>query len=330
MRAACVSEKAREVLKEVVSGREVIGCDYRTVDNARMNRCTLALLICLLTPTAHAWNAAGHRLVTLIAWEQLSSTTKSQIMQSLSTHPDYPRWQEKAKSDLPQAILAEASTWPDAIRQDPRYYDESHEEPSAAIPGLPDNARHKQWHYVEIDAQGKVIAGEIDRQIDRISHLLRSTRQNEQISYHIPWLLHLVADIHQPLHVGNGLDEGGNLFEMENPLKPRRPFINLHTFWDELPGPYSLRGKRLENQAQALVDRNKPATQGKISDWRRESRALHRDAYPDKQGSLLPMADEAFQLRAQRIAEQRLVDAGFRLGRLLEQIFTARVSRETQ
>jgi hypothetical protein len=159
--------------------------------------------------------------------------------------------------------------------------------------------------------------------------LLRSTRQNSEIAYTLPWLLHLVADIHQPLHVGNGQDEGGNQFEIENPLTPRRPFGNLHSYWDDLPGPSSLRGKRLENLARELVDRNQPSAQGRVSDWRRESRELHAQAYPDQQGSLLPIITEDFQIRARRIAEQRLVDAGFRLGRLLEQIFSVRVSRET-
>jgi hypothetical protein len=308
---------------------EDIGRDYRTGDNGRMKRCTLALLICLLTQSAYAWNAAGHRLVALIAWEQLSPATQAQISQSLAIHPDYPRWQEKAKSTLPQAILAEAATWPDSIRNDPRFYDETRETPRPPIPGWPDNARHKQWHYVDFDAQGKVIGGEIDRQIERISHLLRSTRQNEEITYYLPWLLHLVADIHQPLHVGNGQDEGGNLFEIENPLTPHRPFSNLHSYWDDLPGPSSLRGQRLENQAKELVDRNTPPNQGTVNDWRRESRELHRNAYPEKQGSLLPTITEDFQIQVRRIAEQRLVDAGFRLGRLLEQIFSARVSRET-
>ena len=61
----------------------------------------------------------------------------------------------------------------------------------------------------------------------------------------LPWLLHLVADIHQPLHVGLDGDEGGNKVEIENPFNKRLPFTNVHTYWDDLPGPPWLRGKRL-------------------------------------------------------------------------------------
>jgi hypothetical protein len=96
--------------------------------------------------------------------------------------------------------------------------------------------------------------GELDQQIERLSQLLRSTRKNEQITYALPWLLHLVADIHQPLHVGREGDAGGNEVEIENPFNKRLPFSSLHTYWDDLPGPPWLRGKRLEKNTNRLLD----------------------------------------------------------------------------
>ena len=53
-------------------------------------------------------------------------------------------------------------------------------------------------------------------------------------------------------------------------------------------------------------------------------------AYPDAVGSLLPIITEEFNGRAHAIAERRIVDAGYRLGRLLQATISARVSRETQ
>lgn len=306
-----------------------MGIDYRTVDNGRMKRSIFALLICLLSPVALAWNAAGHRLIALIAWQQMQMSTQQEITSALRAHPDYQRWLEKAGPDKPAAIFAEAANWPDTLRNDPRFYDETRDTPTPPIPGLPDQARHKRWHYVDVDAQGKTAQGELDRQIDALAHLLRSTRDTEQISWALPWLAHLVGDIHQPLHVGFAADEGGNLFEIENPLRGRQPFSNLHSYWDDLPGPSSLRGPRLEKLAALLVDRHPPPIQGNTTLWRDESHARLKEAYPETPGSLLPIITEAFDQKARLIAEQRITAAGYRLGRWLDKIFSRSVSRET-
>ena len=64
--------------------------------------------------------------------------------------------------------------------------------------------------------------------------------------------------------------------------------------------------------------------------WRDESHRLRASAYPDAAGSLLPIVTEDFNRRAHAIAERRIVDAGYRLGRLLEMNLGAGVSRGTQ
>lgn len=294
-----------------------------------MRRCVLTLLICLFAPTAQAWNAAGHRLVAEIAWRQMSTATQAQISNVLRQHPDYPRWIEKARSTAPAALFAEASTWPDSIRNDPRYDDEPSATPSPAIAGLFDQARHKNWHYVDLNTQGKAVAGELDRQIERLSHVLRSTRDAAEMSYALPWLLHLLGDIHQPLHVGHAEDEGGNQFAIENPFKPRQPFGNLHSFWDDLPGPSGLRGQRLAKRASELLASQPAPRQGNVALWRQESRQLLAEAYPPTAGSLLPIITEEFLQHAQAIADRRIVAAGYRLGHLLESLFRSGVSRET-
>ncbi len=295
--------------------------------------CTLAFVLAFVlacTPAlAHAWNAAGHRLTASIAWQQLSAPSRDFVAAALARHPDHPRWVEKAKSAEAADIFAEASTWPDDIRNDPRFYNEEREPPTPPLPGLNDTARHKRWHYVDLGDDGKARAGEIDQQIERLSQLLRSTRKNEQISFALPWLLHLVADIHQPLHVGRDGDEGGNGVEIENPFNKRLPFSNLHTYWDDLPGPPWLRGKRLEKNAARLLENFPAPAQGNVRQWKEESHRLLADAYPLANGSLLPMITEEFHQQAREMANRRVLAAGYRLGRLLESIFAHRVSRET-
>ncbi len=293
-----------------------------------MRRFLIPLFLALCPTLAQAWNAAGHRLIAVIAWQQLSPGSRSQISTALARHPDFPRWQEKARPDNARDVFAEAATWADSIRHDPRYYDEGRQEPTEAIAGLPDHARHKNWHYLDLDAAGHRRAGEIDRRIGKIELLLRLTARPEQISWALPWLLHLVGDIHQPLHVGRYGDEGGNRVQIENPAR-RQPFFSLHQYWDDLPGASSLRGKRLDQRANELLSRHAAPVQGNVATWRDESHRLLDFAYPTSNGSLLPLVDTEFAAQAERIGEQRVVAAGFRLGRLLEDIFAQRVPRET-
>ncbi len=293
-----------------------------------MRFCTLLLVLVLSSP-AHAWNAAGHRLVAVIAWQRMDSPTRNFVQRTLSQHPDYPEWLAQAGNHSPALIFAESSTWADEIRGDPRFYDEQRESPTPAIPGLPDNARHKKWHYVDLDRQGKVVEGELDQRIEALIRLLEISRKRGELAWALPWITHLVGDIHQPLHVGHAEDEGGTQVEIEDATSPRRPFLKLHRYWDDLPGSSRLRGQRLENMARALVDRYRPAPLRSVADWRDESHALLDRAYPRTTGSLLPLVTPEFDTHALTLAQQRLVDAGARLAGVLEQIARRRVPRET-
>jgi len=323
----------------------------------------VTLFMLLLAPHALAWNAAGHRLVAAIAWQQLSPASQRFIADALADHPDHARWVDKARTSDPVDIFAEASTWPDDIRNDPRFHDEGRDDATPPLPGFPDSARHKNWHYVDLNELGQAKKGEVDRQIERLGRLLhpmarghakgtdeapaqqdgqqswrvaadshgaRSTRKNDEISYALPWLLHLVADIHQPLHVGHAADDGGNTIEIENPFNKRLPFSSLHTYWDDLPGPPWLRGQRLEKHVQRLITDYPAPPQGDVALWRDESHRLLPATYPDAVGSLLPIVSETFNRQAHAIADRRIVDAGYRLGWLLETSISARVPRETQ
>lgn len=307
--------------------------DYRTGHNGAMRRRLVSLLltICLALPAApaQAWNAAGHRLAALIAWQQLSPPTRALITEALARHPEHQRWHARAKGD-PAGIFAEASTWPDDIRSDPRFHDETREPPTPALPGLADTARHKRWHYVDLDASGKLAQGELDRQIERLAGLLRSTEKKAEITHALPWLAHLVADLHQPLHVGLAGDDGGNTVEIENPFNSRQPFTKLHTYWDDLPGAPWLRGRRLEERAARLIERHQPPPQGDVRRWRDESHRLLPKVYPTDSGSLLPIVSEDFHRQARDLADRRIAEAGYRLGRLLEDSLASRVSHETK
>lgn len=293
-----------------------------------MKRFLILLGCCLTALPAFAWNGAGHRIVALIAWEQLSPPTRQRVSALLAAHPDHPRWLEKAGKHGPAAVFAEASTWADAIRHDERYHDAGRGEATPPIDGRFDSRRQRHWHYVDHTADGRPVDGELDRQIVRLGRLLGKAADDEQ-TYALPWLIHLVADVHQPLHVGKRDDEGGTRITIENPFNRRQPFVTLHSYWDDLPGPSSLRGRRLQREVQRLLASHRPPAQGDVDLWREESRHLHRIAYPQQAGSLLPIVDEAFRQQAKAAADRRLAEAGYRLGHLLESRLGPVVSRGT-
>lgn len=283
----------------------------------------LLILICA-SPPALAWNAAGHRLAALIAWQQMSPPTRSFVATALAGHPDHGRWREKAGADDPALIFAEASTWADAIRHDPRFADET----APPLPGFPDMAAHGDWHYVDFDKRGKRGRGQIDRKILELREILRSTVKTEEISWALPWLAHLVGDLHQPFHVGRSEDRGGNSVLVEDPAA-RQPFVKLHAWWDDLPGSSGLRGKRLQRRAGELLAGQPTPEQGEVGQWLRESRRLLARAYPATPGSVSAQIDDDYRTWASQTAERRVTEAGYRLGRLLEEIHRQGVSRET-
>lgn len=293
-----------------------------------MQRCYLTCLLVLFSLPTWGWNAAGHRLVADIAWRQLAQPARQQIDAALRQHPDYTQWLLKAGDPAPAAIFAEAATWADAIRNDPRYYDETSESPTPALPGLLDLARHKKWHYQDVDRDGNIASGELPSALTQLAATIRQAGDNSNLTFAVPWLLHLVADLHQPLHVGHDADQGGNHFEVEISFR-RQPFTNLHRYWDELPGHSSLRGRKLQQRSLLLMQAYPAPAQGDLASWLAESRALLADCYPTRTGSLLPLIDEAFHQQATRIAERQLVAAGYRLGRWLNTLLSERVSRET-
>ncbi len=284
-----------------------------------MQRLLLALALALAAPACLAWNAAGHRIAAAVAWQQLSPAARSAVAALLAAHPDYRRWTDAGHDDSAYGAFLEASTWPDDIRRDPRFHDDD-EPPPPPLPGFPDRSRHKRWHFVDSDAAGHRREGELDRQIDRLARVLADPHASmAERSYALPWLVHLVADGHQPLHVGVHDDEGGNRVDIDDPFNPRLPLTTLHTWWDDLPGPPWLRGKRLDQVVGALLARHPAPAQDDPAAWLQESRELAWEAvYPPAGGGQRPVIDENFRAAGRVLANRRLVEAGYRLGRLLD------------
>ncbi|MBI2308332.1 MAG: S1/P1 nuclease [Rhodocyclales bacterium] len=310
----------------------------------RLRAGLLCLLLLAASAPASAWNAAGHRLTAAIAWREMGASTRAAVGRLLAAHPDHARWIARAREgDADYAAFLAAATWADDIKRDKRFHDDD-EAATAGLAGFPDMARHRRWHHADhrLDDGRRTGNGELD---SRLPRLMRTVGQRRapmpERSYALPWLIHLVADAHQPLHVASrhndagDSDDGGNGLWVETPHHPRLREMTLHAYWDDLPGPPWLRGERLEAAATALR-RAAPAggRAGEVATdaagWIAESRELARSvAYADLDGEA-PVIDEHYHERALRTTKARIGLAGQRLARLLETLLGGDdVSRET-
>ena len=203
---------------------------------------TLALLhLVLLSSTAQAWNALGHKVVCEIAWQQIDQPTRDKIVATLRRHPRFD--EDFAKKGMPiedqeRWIFWQAGTWPDIAR---------------GIKG-PDRGKFNKptWHYVNyplfLGPERPVTVNLSERlegpnnkwnvlQATQYSlNVIQSDASPSQKGLAYSWLFHLVADMHQPLH-STALyseefpegDKGGNSIKV---IQGR----NLHSLWDNLLG----------------------------------------------------------------------------------------------
>jgi hypothetical protein len=135
------------------------------------------------------------------------------------------------------------------------------------------------------------------------------------------WLLHLVGDVHQPLHSSTRVssadlqgDSGGNNVKLSGPSK------ELHAFWDGLPGDSSnmadvvAYGKTLTAADPLLAQKSAAA------DWIKESfdiaeTTVYSSPIGGTDGPFTITA--AYKDNAQKIAAERVELAGERLANLI-------------
>ncbi len=279
--------------------------------------CTAALYLAL---PAVAWNATGHRIVAAIAYDRLTPKARARVDDLLKRHPDYPKL---FAGDARVTFIA-AAVWPDDIRDDPRFYDDlsPRAQPTPLLPGFPDMARHTNWHYINLPYTPDGAHPEKQAPPNVLSELKRILRQIDR-PYDLPWLEHLVGDVHQPLHsISRTLksqpqgDAGGNRVFVS-------PGRNLHFFWDDLPGSDTSDGYVTKFAADVTAQHAAPHDLDKNPQkWLEEGfRIARSDVYTfglETGTSQNPIRlTETYQENAKRVAYARISLAGYRLAAVL-------------
>ena len=245
--------------------------------------------IVLMSPaTASAWGPTGHRVIGAIAENHLSRNA-----------------QKAVHGILGDESLAMAATWMDEVRSD-RAYDYT-----------------RDWHWVTIPDGSTYAAavknpnGDAVEAIDRMVAALKSdTLSSERKVFCLKVLVHLVGDLHQPLHVGSGDDKGGNSFQVQWFGKGS----NLHRVWDsglidEEGLSYSELAAALDHVSKAGMDQ---LVRGSAADWAQENIAYRQQIYPPEKGANLGYA---YKYDNWALVEKQLLTGGIRLAGLLNAIY---------
>ena len=185
----------------------------------------LAACSLLLPNYAEAWSGPGHLAIAAEAYRELSPELKAEAFEVLKAHPDFAKW-EKAyhpnpNLDLPMYVFMRSSTWPDEIRRSGSKYD------------------HPNWHFIDYPLRppafplepGPKPTDDVLFGVAQCEKTLSDTNANPELrAVSLSYLIHLVGDMHQPLHCvslftaayPNG-DRGGNDFYVK-PAPFRRGF----------------------------------------------------------------------------------------------------------
>jgi hypothetical protein len=287
-------------------------------------RYTLFLALLHLHFSALAWSGAGHQVIAAEAYRQLSPDLQEKATEILKAHPDYEKWEKSFTSespnlDLPMFIFMRSSTWADEIRRRKSPYN------------------HPKWHYVDYPLKPPKFPVEpgpdpTDDVLYGISqcekHLADTKTSPEERAVYLSWLIHLIGDMHQPLHCcslfTSGFpsgDKGGNSFF----VKPATRGIPLHSFWDGLLGTSGKPQTHLnyaiqiesEHPRKSLKELKKAKTP---KDWSLESRGvavekayLHGELKGGTDRETAVELPEGYTRAAKVVAEKQAALAGYRL-----------------
>jgi hypothetical protein len=259
-------------------------------------------------PPAFAWSQLGHRLIGELAQSRLTPQAKSQVARLLAGDPE--------------PTLGGVASWADNLRNS-------------------NPARFKAtsaWHYIDSRdgscafvlkrdcPDGNCVVEAIEAQSSILADRKQTTSARRDA---LKFLVHLVGDVHQPLHAGNRPDSGGNQFQvsLRTDLAPeayaRQNFrngvmgTNLHAVWDY----YILASARMKaRQYVARLLPRLPALKagqlGTPMSWAEESCRLidARRLYPPKHSM-----DHAYLTEMRPLAERRIETAALRLAALLNE-----------
>ena len=263
----------------------------------------VVVVVGLAAPAAQAWNESGHRIIAAAAARQMEPELQAMVLAALRAHPRYDRdlaaYRPGKLAELSELewLMGQAAQWPDRIRR-------FNNEPFYRRKGLVEKFHRGRWHYINLPAyltpedqslgiNDPTTAIDTDNPGDVLEALgfLREQLRDPTVSLEnkglwISWALHLIADVHQPLHTTAMFarkrwpkgDRGGNEVKIAGSGKKGR-LDSLHYFWDSAIS--NVRAPADINRLMAvLAEQTLPSVQPDEASpvmWVREGNAVAND-----------------------------------------------------
>ena len=253
----------------------------------------ICLLFILCTQLSYGlelyWSKTGHRVVGEIAQEYINGKTKRALKELLGTDN-----------------LAEIANFADEIKSDSIY------------------RKYGSWHYVNYPLDKKYTEvtpseyGDIVKAIAYCQNIVRSdTASKADKTFFLKFLVHLIGDLHQPMHAGRAEDRGGNDIQ----LQWFDTGTNLHRVWDgDMINTYGMSYSELADRLSRLTKKEvRVLQQGTVLDWLEESHKIAAEIY----GSV--GTGQKLYFRYSYVwwptVEDRLQKGGVRLAKVLNELF---------
>lgn len=256
-----------------------------------MKRFTFStLLIFLMSSVALGWGQKGHDTVAEIATRHLTPVAASAVDSIFqgNTMVYWANWLDNASHTKPYAYT-------------------------------------KTWHYKNVDegvSYGEAPANPAGDAVTAIKAQIEclqspeTSRDAKELALRI--LVHVVGDLHQPMHMGHATDLGANRIK----VKVFGRDTNLHSAWDSkiLEGGHGWSYSEWSDQLDRLsADEAAAVSEGSVDDWARETLSIAASiykAFPD--GSQISFNEVA---EWTPVVEQQLLRGGLRLARIVNALF---------
>jgi hypothetical protein len=243
---------------------------------------TVVLLMAVGPSPAFGWSCDGHRAVVFVAERLLSAKTLAAAKAVLTASPPDPALRRSCNA-VPFDVLADAATWADDYRDT---------DPGTAgwhFINFPRSIGEDTAAYTKYCPNGNCIVDAIVAQFQTLKTSSDPTRRANALRF----VLHLVGDIHQPLHAITNGDRGGNCLPVtyfgEVPREDDRHGFspNLHRVWDgdsirrlmsirRLRDARALAGDIAQGQLPQTVAAAAPTAAG-VNEWARGANRLARE-----------------------------------------------------
>jgi S1/P1 Nuclease len=244
-----------------------------------------------------AWGVLGHRIVGQIADSYISPKAKIALQNILGNES-----------------IAMASNWPDFIKSDSSYNYLS------------------TWHYINFNEglsydsmKNYLLTDTNTNAFTKINFIVKELKKKQltqaQKILYVRLLIHLVGDIHQPLHVGKEEDQGGNKIK----VTWFGASTNMHTVWDThlinfQQLSYSEYAKSINFTTKKMVT---TWQQQPLSSWLFESYKIAEKIYADASTQPDEKLGYLYNFKYVATVNEQLLKAGVRLAGLFNEIFKA-------